>query len=210
MSITKSVTVTFNNIMAQINRPTPPIPPRNPRRPRLQPNGTAKSPTRTNLGNLIRAITLSPEFDSDRYHEDRLIPTRLARRQRGTSTRPPLARRRRFTTTQNHEEFPSRLANLRWEDATRGRPAGEPTAVDAPNPEIGRGDIGGSYFLSSRSSSRSESSDVSCSDSEQEPYHVFSKQRKWFVIVIVALAAVFSGISSNIYFPALDQISSVR
>ncbi|KAK0612793.1 major facilitator superfamily domain-containing protein [Bombardia bombarda] len=41
----------------------------------------------------------------------------------------------------------------------------------------------------------------------EQPYHVFTKWQKWFVIVIIGTAGLFSGLSSNIYFPALDQIA---
>ncbi|KZL71282.1 major facilitator superfamily transporter [Colletotrichum tofieldiae] len=43
----------------------------------------------------------------------------------------------------------------------------------------------------------------------EPPYHVFSKGQKWFIIVIIGAAGLFSGLSSNIYFPALDAISEV-
>lgn len=42
------------------------------------------------------------------------------------------------------------------------------------------------------------------------PYHVFSRTRKLQMIFIVSLAAIFSPLSSNIYFPALGEISRVR
>ncbi|EFQ30678.1 major facilitator superfamily transporter [Colletotrichum graminicola M1.001] len=41
----------------------------------------------------------------------------------------------------------------------------------------------------------------------ESPYHVFSRRQKWFVILIIGAAGLFSGLSSNIYFPALDTIS---
>ncbi|KAF9877124.1 major facilitator superfamily transporter [Colletotrichum karsti] len=39
------------------------------------------------------------------------------------------------------------------------------------------------------------------------PYHVFSKNEKWMVIVIIGVAGLFSGLSSNIYFPSLNAIA---
>ena len=42
------------------------------------------------------------------------------------------------------------------------------------------------------------------------PYHVFSRPQKWILVWIVGIAGLFSGLSSNIYFPSLDQISKVR
>jgi hypothetical protein len=44
----------------------------------------------------------------------------------------------------------------------------------------------------------------------EEPYHVFNKGQKWVLILIIGAAGLFSGLSSNIYFPALDQIATVR
>jgi len=41
------------------------------------------------------------------------------------------------------------------------------------------------------------------------PYHVFSRSRKLQMVCIVSLAAIFSPLSSNIYFPALGVISRV-
>lgn len=41
------------------------------------------------------------------------------------------------------------------------------------------------------------------------PYHVFTRPRKLQMVCIVSLAAIFSPLSSNIYFPALGAISRV-
>lgn len=41
------------------------------------------------------------------------------------------------------------------------------------------------------------------------PYHVFSRSRKMQMVYLVSLAAIFSPLSSNIYFPALGLISKV-
>ncbi|KAJ6097868.1 hypothetical protein N7499_002242 [Penicillium canescens] len=39
------------------------------------------------------------------------------------------------------------------------------------------------------------------------PYHVFTRSRKLQMVIIVSFAAIFSPLSSNIYFPALSEIS---
>lgn len=44
----------------------------------------------------------------------------------------------------------------------------------------------------------------------EEPYHVFGKKQKWFVVITIGMAGLFSGLSSNIYFPSLDAIAKVR
>lgn len=42
------------------------------------------------------------------------------------------------------------------------------------------------------------------------PYHVFTRREKWALVYIVSLAGLFSPLSSNIYFPALEAIAEVR
>lgn len=44
---------------------------------------------------------------------------------------------------------------------------------------------------------------------EEKPYHVFDKRKKWGVVVMIGVAGLFSGLSSNIYFPSLDAIAKV-
>ncbi|KAH8590378.1 major facilitator superfamily transporter multidrug resistance [Bisporella sp. PMI_857] len=41
----------------------------------------------------------------------------------------------------------------------------------------------------------------------EPPYHVFSYKEKWLVVAIIGVAGLFSGLSSNIYFPALDTVA---
>ncbi|KAF2010006.1 MFS general substrate transporter [Aaosphaeria arxii CBS 175.79] len=43
----------------------------------------------------------------------------------------------------------------------------------------------------------------------EAPYHVFSNKERWVVVVLIGSAGLFSGLSSNIYFPALDAIAQV-
>lgn len=43
----------------------------------------------------------------------------------------------------------------------------------------------------------------------EQPYHVFSQKEIWSVVVVIGAAGLFSGLSSNIYFPALDAIAKV-
>lgn len=42
-----------------------------------------------------------------------------------------------------------------------------------------------------------------------EPFHVFSLKKKTQLVYIVSIASLFSPLSSNIYFPALGEISRV-
>ncbi|KAH7073709.1 major facilitator superfamily transporter [Paraphoma chrysanthemicola] len=38
-------------------------------------------------------------------------------------------------------------------------------------------------------------------------YHIFSKRKTWSVVITIGVVGLFSGLSSNIYFPALDAIA---
>ncbi|KAK8135274.1 major facilitator superfamily domain-containing protein [Apiospora sp. TS-2023a] len=44
----------------------------------------------------------------------------------------------------------------------------------------------------------------------EEPYHIFNHRQKWFLVVATGVLAFFAGLSSNIYFPAQDEIARVR
>lgn len=42
----------------------------------------------------------------------------------------------------------------------------------------------------------------------EPPHHTFSRRQKWHLVYLVSLAGCFSPLSSNIYFPALETIST--
>jgi len=44
----------------------------------------------------------------------------------------------------------------------------------------------------------------------EPPYHVFTLAQKRQMVYTVSLAGLFSPLSSNIYFPALRQVATVR
>lgn len=52
--------------------------------------------------------------------------------------------------------------------------------------------------------------DVEQRPRSEQPFHIFNKRQKWFVVIIIGIAGLFSGLSSNIYFPSLDAIARVR
>ncbi|KAI0856309.1 MFS general substrate transporter [Xylaria cubensis] len=41
----------------------------------------------------------------------------------------------------------------------------------------------------------------------QECYHIFTRRQKWNMVFVIGAAGLFSGLSSNIYFPAVDRIA---
>lgn len=59
---------------------------------------------------------------------------------------------------------------------------------------------------------RSETSslaDVEKSEKPEKPFHVFPVSYKRMLIAIIGVAGLFSGLSSNIYFPATKTIADV-
>lgn len=57
-------------------------------------------------------------------------------------------------------------------------------------------------------SSNASSSDPCTSTEPEPPYHILSKRQKWNLVIFVSIAGSFSPLSSNIYFPAIDTIST--
>jgi MFS family permease len=60
----------------------------------------------------------------------------------------------------------------------------------------------------SSNSSTEQLSEPSDSSKPEPPYHILSTKQKWNLVIFVSLAGAFSPLSSNIYFPAIDTISS--
>lgn len=52
--------------------------------------------------------------------------------------------------------------------------------------------------------------DVEQRPRSEQPFHIFNRRQKWVVVVIIGVAGLFSGLSSNIYFPSLDAIARVE
>ncbi|KAF1915759.1 major facilitator superfamily domain-containing protein, partial [Ampelomyces quisqualis] len=44
----------------------------------------------------------------------------------------------------------------------------------------------------------------------EQPYHIFTQRQRWSVVVMISVAGLFSGLSSNIYFPAVDNIAKAN
>jgi hypothetical protein len=51
---------------------------------------------------------------------------------------------------------------------------------------------------------------VRLSTQPEKPYHVYTSDQKWIVVALISAAGLFSGLSSNIYFPSLDIIAKVE
>lgn len=62
----------------------------------------------------------------------------------------------------------------------------------------------------SQDGDKSELSEARDSKASEKAYHIFTSRQRWTVVIMIGVAGLFSGLSSNIYFPALDSISKVQ
>ncbi|KAJ4383124.1 hypothetical protein N0V85_008489 [Neurospora sp. IMI 360204] len=69
-------------------------------------------------------------------------------------------------------------------------------------------EAGGKSEKASATATVTEIEDINHSRPPEPPYHVFTKKEKWLVTAIIAVAGLFSPLSSNIYFPALGAIAN--
>jgi hypothetical protein len=134
------------------------------------------------MGAIRRAsmliITVDPQFDLERYHDEN-ISTRSAM----GDSRPP--------SISTHSSSPVAAAR------DNGNPFGDVFAI---KPQYDAEDKSDPFH-----DSHAVPPDVEAST--EEPYHVFSRSKKWRLIIIIGIAGMFSGLSSNIFFPSLDAIA---
>lgn len=131
----------------------------------------------------VRAMTVSPEFDLERWHDDNLS-TRSAT---VDARRPPNLNGTPVSTDGTRLEKPA-------------DPFDDAFAVPADRDEDRLDPFHHSHVVAPEAARVPEA---------RQPYHVFSQKRKWFLIIIIGIAGMFSGLSSNIYFPSLDAIARV-
>lgn len=41
------------------------------------------------------------------------------------------------------------------------------------------------------------------------PYHIYSKRKKWALVLLVAAAGIFSPMTANIFFSAVNAVATV-
>jgi hypothetical protein len=141
-------------------------------------------------GSTVSAIAPNPAYDPEYfYHDDEPVRTRLSKPQRASLSYYTSASDLKGTWYDGLS--PSAAQEQDWDDGEKQNPFLSPEE-HAQNP------FGDSNALGARERK---------SALPEEPFHIFSKRQKWMVIGIIGVAGLFSGLSSNIYFPSLDAIS---
>lgn len=148
----------------------------------------------------VQLIAVDPHYDPERYHDDVPIPTRQSREshfsQGGYSRR----------SWQNQDVSPTippdgglkgeqqQMPPNPFDDVySLGSPANEPQNPFGDDNAVLPATV--------------EQTPTPPGPQPEEVYHVFSKGRKKLLIGIIGAAGLFSGLSSNIYFPSLDAIA---
>ncbi|KAM4056004.1 major facilitator superfamily protein [Hirsutella rhossiliensis] len=135
-------------------------------------------------GSTISSLIPNPSYDAEwQIHDDGPVQTRLSVSSRGSSfTSGTLlygqGGRQRWSTMDEHDP-PVGPLGTQDEDPFADSNALEPHGEKGPIPV----------------------------EETEKPFHVFTRRQKWFAIATIGVAGLFSGLSSNIYFPALGSIA---
>lgn len=132
----------------------------------------------------VRMITIEPQFDLERWH-DHNTPTRPAM--------PGAANHRRLGGKPGSRTS-AELANAQ-------DPFDDAFALEESHGEEEKWDAVDSSRAVQLENGESQK------PGEEKPYHVFSQRQKWLLIITIGVAGMFSGLSSNIYFPSLNIIA---
>ncbi|KAH6972475.1 major facilitator superfamily transporter [Ilyonectria sp. MPI-CAGE-AT-0026] len=134
----------------------------------------------------IQVFSQDPDFAPDRYRDDeQQSPTRLSQRDR-------------VRLSYRYSRDTPLPSSVFQDDIRRG------DRLESENP------FDDSRSTESRQDTHNPFDDSNTAEAVAEPeppYHIFSQKQKWFVIAIIGVAGLFSGLSSNIFFPSLDAIA---
>ncbi|KAH6641867.1 major facilitator superfamily transporter [Chaetomium tenue] len=139
----------------------------------------------------VALISVDPYYHPERYHDDVPVPTRQSRASQfpqGGYCQPP-----NNGLKGEQQQMPPNP----FDDVYRvGSPAHEPQNPFDDDNAVLPAAVG--------------QRPTTPGPKPEEAYHVFSKGRKRLLIGIIGVAGLFSGLSSNIYFPSLDAIARAR
>ncbi|THV55550.1 hypothetical protein BGAL_0006g00020 [Botrytis galanthina] len=159
-------------------------------------------------GNGFRALSVQQQFDPERYDNDeRVAETRISKRisnlyphgtYRNYNPRSEYGESKQFDLEQKQMDYvymseshdPPPLNPFHEAHATRSEEG------ESRNPFVD------AYRVDSPLHKK-----LPMAPMLEEPYHIFLPKQKWTLVIIIGVAGLFSGLSSNIFFPSLDAIS---
>ncbi|KAF6825837.1 major facilitator superfamily transporter [Colletotrichum plurivorum] len=143
----------------------------------------------------LRLLTGETDLQHARSHDEHASPTRLSLRDR------------------NNNSIRAASSSSRSSRSTSGRSSLEgffARTLSLPSIQESQVLEGVEFrdpFADTESTIQLPNGDEREKQTTEPPYHVFTRRQKWFIIAIIGAAGLFSGLSSNIYFPSLDAIS---
>ncbi len=132
----------------------------------------------------VRMITIEPQFDLEHWHNH------------NTSTRPAVP------DVENHRRLRGKTGSRTSAELANAQdPFDDAFALDESDKDEEKWDGVHSSPAAQLENGQSQK------PGGEKLYHVFSQRQKWFLIIIIGVAGMFSGLSSNIYFPSLNIIA---
>jgi hypothetical protein len=141
----------------------------------------------------LRIITVDPEFDPDQHHEYASLQTRSSTRTSKNDANLIL----KTTDEPTLRALEASEARTTWRTSN---PFDDINTV-TPHIHTPQDPFQDSFTI--------EQDPISAPVEAEQEYHIFNRRQKWLVILIIGGAGLFSGLSSNIYFPALQAIANV-
>lgn len=169
-------------------------------------------------GSGLQVFNLPRQFDPERYdHDESTSQTRMSKRFTQYSSQYSSAGSRSRKSALEEVEEQGRLSRdgsetteTAWTETHDSFPydhhrTPSSGSNDDPNPFAESRDP----FGDENAVSDPEKAQEPILPPPEEPYHIFSQSQKWSLVMIIGAAGLFSGLSSNIYFPSLDAIAKV-
>ncbi|RDW70965.1 MFS transporter-17 [Coleophoma cylindrospora] len=165
-------------------------------------------------GNGFRALSTQQQFDPERYdNEERVAATRMSKRvsnlyANGAYANGVYANYANYANNgsryEPYESTPADVVKQMESSVAEQYPPLPPPPPPPLNPfndaYAPKNPFGDAYAVQ-------EKPPVAPVPVPEEPYHVFNPKQKWTLVIIIGVAGLFSGLSSNIFFPSLDAIS---
>lgn len=156
----------------------------------------------TTVAASVQFISVDPQYDSEVYYDDGQVPTRQSRSHylpQGGYYEPSWQSRYAPSPT-----IPQSVDLRGEEQRVPPNPFDDAYRVGGPANEKQRPFDGSNAVPPATQAAEKPTPPAA---EPEQPYHIFSEGRKKLLIGIIGVAGLFSGLSSNIFFPSLDAIA---
>ncbi|TGO65364.1 hypothetical protein BOTNAR_0079g00320 [Botryotinia narcissicola] len=162
-------------------------------------------------GNGFRALSVQQQFDPERYDNDeRVAETRISKRvsnlyaygtYRNYNPRSEYGESKQFDLEQKQIDY------VYTSESCAPPPPPPPNPFHDAHATMSEEGESRNPFVDAYRVDPPLHEKLPMTPMPEEPYHIFSPKQKWTLVIIIGVAGLFSGLSSNIFFPSLDAIS---